>query len=134
MTKKQLHEQERQEAIARLKETLKPGDTVHTILRHVSRSGMMWHISVIHDMQDITYLVARALDEKRADNGGIKVGGCGMDMGFGLVYSLSCALYPAGFKCHGKGCNSKDHSNGAKVYTTPHLHKDGGYALRQRWL
>lgn len=36
------------EARKRLKEVLKPGDTVYTILRHVSRSGMTRHISLVH--------------------------------------------------------------------------------------
>ena len=31
---------ERDEARARLREILKPGDTVYTVLRHVSASGM----------------------------------------------------------------------------------------------
>src|SRR5712664_4764104 len=44
MTKKQ--SAERDEAIVRLRETLKPGDTVHTTLAHVSRSGMQREIGL----------------------------------------------------------------------------------------
>ena len=82
---------------------------VHTVLRHVSQSGMSRDISLktVEDGQirDITYTVAIALGEKPKDKNGqrvIRVNGCGMDMGFHLVYSLSSVLYPnedrAGYK------------------------------------
>ena len=68
---------------------------------------------------------------------GIRVRGAGMDMGFHLVYNLSATLFPDGFDCVGDGpgqlCRSNDHSNGDRDYT-PHRHKDGGYALKHRWL
>ena len=47
-----------------------------------------------------------------------------MDMGFALVYELSRELYPKGFKVAGVGRNGD---------TSGH-DKDGGYALKQRWL
>ena len=83
--------------------------TVYTVLRHVSQSGMSRDISLktVEDGQirDITYTVAIALGEKPKDKNGqrvIRVNGCGMDMGFHLVYSLSSVLYPnedrAGYK------------------------------------
>ena len=100
---------------------------------------------------DMSWAVARLLGwsfDRRND--GVKVNGCGMDMGFHLVYSLSYVLFPQGVGCIGAGCLSNDHSNGDRDYTphgngmTPHLrevivgadhwHRDGGYALRQRWL
>jgi hypothetical protein len=92
--------------------------------------------------------VARVLGEKLRD-GGLGVGGCGMDMGFHLVYSLSRALFPTGFGCIGrvtnaKGertawCNSNDHHNGDRDHTRhttrrKHWHRDGGYALVHRWM
>ncbi len=123
-------------ACAELRNLFPPGSTVHTILRHVSRSGMSRAISVVGaGSNDVTWLVARAMGEKIDPNhGGIKVGGCGMDMGFALVYSLSRTLYPGdSFQCCGEGCPSNDHSNGDRDYS-PHVHSDGGYALRQRWL
>lgn len=42
---------EKDEAAERLREILKPGDTVYCILRHVSRSGMQRRISLytLHD-------------------------------------------------------------------------------------
>ena len=132
----------RQEAIDRLREWIKPGDTLHTQLRHVSRSGMSRVIQVVKiscgsSEPEIFYLgynVAHAIgmpyDRERE---GVKVGGCGMDMGFHLVYELSHALFPDGFECVGQGCPSNDHSNGDRNHE-PHQHRDGGYAVRSRWL
>jgi len=144
MTKKEKDAQ-REEARASLRELLKPGDTVSTVLRRVSASGMSRSISPVicgeDGPTDLTWLVIRALDENfDRKNGGVKVGGCGMDMGFHLVYNLSSVLFPAGFSCIGDGggkwaarCPACDHSNGDRDYT-PHQHKDGGYALRQAWI
>ena len=96
----------KEEAIKRLKEEIKKGDTLWTQLNHVSQSGMMRHISVRQIKKDYpldwTRLVSIALDWKEAKNrfggyNGIKVGGCGMDMGFHLVYTLSSVLYDDGY-------------------------------------
>jgi len=143
---------EQAEAITRLKEWLKPGDTVHCILRHVSKSGMFRVIDLlkVNDPQNILGIgwnVAKALDMKYdRDREGIKVSGCGMDMGFSVVYDLSRTLYPNGHGCIGKSCPSNDHNNGDRDYTIDrkttlpsgekgrHYHKDGGYALKHRWL
>jgi hypothetical protein len=143
-TKQQLADQ--QAAIEQLREWLPPGSTVQTILRHVSRSGMVRDISAIATVDgepfDITYWVSRALIARIADGGGIRRGGCGMDMGFDLVYSLSRTLYRDGFYCIGEStdrdrtCPSNDHFNdrGVRNYSHFRHHSDGGYALRQRWL
>jgi hypothetical protein len=83
--------------------------TIYTVLRSVSSSGMTRHISlkVAHggDILDITYLAAQAMGDKLHDKHGhntLKVSGCGMDMGFHLVYSLSSVLFAgqerAGYK------------------------------------
>jgi len=121
MTK--IEKQERDEAVAKLREWIKPGDTVHTILRHVSRSGMQREIGIVllKDGADLhpNYLVAKALGERIGKRDGIVVGGCGMDMGFHVVYGLGRTLWPDGFGCIGKGCRSNDHSNGDRDYT-PH--------------
>ena len=79
---------------------------------------------------DITWYVANALGTTRDRYWGITRGGCGMDMGFDLIYSLSRTLYPNGFACIGEWCPSNDHSN--RDYGL--AHSDGGYALNQRWL
>lgn len=145
---------ERAEAVEKLRGMLRPGSTVRTILRHVSRSGMLRCVSPIIDGEDCSWLVARALG-LRVDQmkGGVRISGCGMDMGFHLIYELSSVLYRGGFGCIGAGCPSNDHSNGDNDYTPHadgcpkssaevgkdlpthrHHHKDGGYALRHRWL
>lgn len=141
-TKKQIKERERQEACERLRELLPVGSTVYCVLRHVSRSGMRREISFLVGgcegmqkgawIQDIDWLVCRALD-MHLGKAGIKVDGCGMDMGFHVVYSLSRVIYRDGFPCIGKGCPSNDHSNGDRNYE-PHAHSDPGYALGSRWV
>jgi hypothetical protein len=136
MTKQQKAEQ--QEAIAKLREWIKPGDTVYTILRNVSRSGMSREIGIVLMENGVdlhpNYLVAKALGERIGKRDGVIVGGCGMDMGFHLVYNLGRVLFPEGFECVGeKRCRANDHTNGDRNYK-PHQHRDGGYALNHRWL
>lgn len=143
----------KQEAIQHLQELLKPGDTVYTVLRHVSRSGMYRRLDlyIIRDDQPqrITYAVAKATgsryDEKHESLG---VSGCGMDMGFAVVYDLSRVMFPDGFGCIGERCPSNDHSNGDRDFTmdglprkdpegnetVAHWHRSGGYALRHKWM
>lgn len=121
---------ERAEAIAKLREWVKPGDKVYTILRQTSRSGMSRHISTLivdkasGDAFEISGYVAKAIERRRADDGGIVAQGCGMDMGFEVVYNLSRVLFPEGFKVEGRGRNGD----------TSGWDKDGGYALRHVWL
>jgi hypothetical protein len=163
--------QEQQEARERLLQWLKPGDTVYTILRHRSASGMSRRISpILLPTEPGGY--AHHLDRSvaillgiKGDNGeGCTMGGCGMDMGFALVYDLSQALWPDGFDCIGDGCPASDHTNarrarcvmcGADNPTEPTYfkgangrhpvcsqacaaatwhHNSGGYALKQEWL
>lgn len=133
------------EAIERLKVWIKPGDTVHTQLKSVSRSGMQRVIQIVKlvprddkpgevDVLYLGYNVAEALGMRYdRDREGVKIGGCGMDMGFALVYDLSRALFSNNFECIGEGCPANDHNNGDRDYT-PHKHSDGGYALSHRWL
>lgn len=133
---------ERDLAILSLREMFPPNSTVTVLLRHVSQSGMMRAISVLHNERDVSWLVSRATGFKfntRWD--GLTVTGCGMDMGFHLIYSLSRALYgtPGAYVCNGPSdgyetrCYSNDHSNGAP-YVAGAVHSDGGYALYSRWL
>lgn len=75
---------------------LKKGDTVYTVLRHVSRSGMLRRID-LYTFQDskkiyLTGYYAMMRGEKPPKDG-YKVGGCGMDMGFHLVHGLSYRLF-----------------------------------------
>jgi hypothetical protein len=111
-----------------LRDMLKPGQTVHCVLKHASRSGMRRHIQLLTtydgNIADITHAAAVVMDDRVADDGGIIINGCGMDMGFALVYSLGRCLFPDGFKVEGRGRNgdTSGHDN------------DGGYALRSHWL
>ena len=125
-------------ALDRIREIVKAGDTLHTILRHCSRSGMSRAISMVlingGDSFHLDRLASRALGYTRnKKHNGLTIGGCGMDMGFAMVYDLSRALFPNGFECTGERCPSNDHTNGDRDYT-PHNHKDGGYAISQCWL
>lgn len=117
-----------------LRKLLNSGDKVYCILRHVSSSGMSRVIDLViptpaegaYDgkagIRSIGWHAARAMgstwDDKRQ---GIKIGGCGMDMGFALVYNLGHAVWPEG--------TPEPHStrNGAPD-------SDGGYALKSVWL
>ena len=105
MTKK---ETEKKEAIEYIKKHIKKGDTLYTKIVKVSPSGMSRQITIL-DIKDDTpsywsYYVSKILGYKLKDNGAIFVKGCGMDMGFHVVYSLSQTLF------------------------------NGGYAIKQRWI
>lgn len=100
--------EQQNESKERLLGWIKPGDTVYTICDHVSRSGMMRHIRLvvplIGDDGKIHFIhpnhaAATLLEYSQAKggNGALKVGGCGMDMGFHLVYSLSSKLFGDGY-------------------------------------
>lgn len=94
----------------------KKGATVYQSVTHVARSGMSRSITnmviVENEPVKIDWAVARVLGEScDGKNGGVKVGGCGMDMGFHIVNYLSYAL-------HG-------HHN---------THPLAGYTLEHRWL
>ena len=143
MTKAKRAEQE--EAIARLRAWINPGDTIYTTLTHKSSSGMYRAITMRTIKPDptdrrgisigwLSYNVAEAgigrWDERHEAVG---VSGAGMDMGFHLVYELAYTLFPDGFDCVGVNCPSNEHSNGDTEYT-PHHHASGGYALRHEWL
>lgn len=104
---------DRAEAIEKLRSILLPGETLHTILRSVSQSGMSRVISVVKvtddgDIRVLDGLIESAGLYKRTPSSsrhdGLKVGGCGMDMGFAVVYDVSQAVF------------------------------NDGYALKQRWL
>lgn len=122
----------RQEYCAKeLRKILKPGQQVYCLLRDVSRSGMSRTISLYviergakgkpPGLRCIDSLAADCTGYRLADNRGIKVGGCGMDMGFQLVYSLGASVWPKGTpRPHGKRNGEPD--------------SEGGYALKHDWL
>ncbi len=115
-----------------------------TILRHVSQSGMMRHIDVYwlcgqdkpakwdqrrypRNRIYLSGLIAKICDRRRAKDGyALKVGGCGMDMGFHVVYNFSSVIFPDGFRYR----KNEGHRNGDPSKRD----KDGGYALTHEWL
>jgi len=132
----------RTEALKTLRGWLKPGQEVYTVCKHVSRSGMLRHIDVfaivdgkpqsLNRYVEALGLYNRAKDFKANNADSLRVSGCGMDMGFAVVYDLSSAVFKDAFRCVGKGCPSNDHCNGEAIKKGK-LHSDAGYALRQVW-
>jgi hypothetical protein len=144
MTKAEEKAAEQKAAVRELRKIVKPGDTLHTILRHVSRSGMSRSISVVKvdkrgGIRQLDYLVAIALDRKVDDHReGIKIGGAGMDMGFALVYEISAKLYgygnPRGYRCLGDRCPSNSHVNDRNAPSGKDVRHKDGYAISHRWM
>jgi hypothetical protein len=111
------------EALTNLRVWLKPGDTVYTILRHVSGSGTTRHITPVafigeggpDSLRYLTYNIHKVLGYTLTkDRDALVSRGCGMDMGYEIVYNLGRVLF--------SGVN-KGMVDG-----------DGGYALKHRWL
>lgn len=128
---------------AALLDHLKPGDTVYTILRDVSRSGMSRKISLLTFKDGrpvwLSYSASNVLGLRLNKNGSdsVTVGGCGMDMGFHLVYNLGRVLWPGGL-CDGsrnRKCKTKT-PHGPVLGSTDkhHTYTDSGYALKHQWL
>jgi len=88
-----------------LRGILQPGDSLYTIVRHVSKSGMSRHISVFRvnrkgEIESIDWLVAKAGIFNRVNtlnSDGLKVTGVGMDMGFHVVYTISSVVLNDGY-------------------------------------
>jgi hypothetical protein len=121
----------REQCRAELRKIVKPGAKVYCVLRSVSGSGMSRRISLFvvrpktkdrpAELSNIDGLTATVTGFTLSDNGGIVANGCGMDMGFHLVYSLGRAIWPNGTpKAHGSRNGEPD--------------RDGGYALKHEWL
>jgi hypothetical protein len=129
---------ERQKAIDQLREWIKPGDTVYTILDSVSRSGMSRQIRVVvpYTREDSTidhlhpnWSVAKAIGARLAKKGdGIVMGGCGMDMGFALVYELSQTLYG------GRNCVCYSwYLNGVRATAEQYRNRENGGRISDGW-
>ena len=74
--------------------------TLYTSLKHVSSSGMSRDMKVLAvvngQIVDVTWYVGKlnvGTIKERNGQRVIRVGGCGMDMGFHVVYSISSYLY-----------------------------------------
>lgn len=142
MSIKSQKEAARQSTIADLRLILKPGDTVTTTVTSVSTSGMSRTIMCQIVSPGWTYkdggLVANTDGKPRvinisnevaevtgltlAKNNDVRIGGCGMDMCFALVYDLGRTLFPDGFLL----ADGQYGRNGDKSG----FDRDGGYALR----
>jgi hypothetical protein len=101
MTTNTINKEDQGYAIERLTDHyLAPGDTVYTLVRHVSTSGMSRDISLFvaqgGEIVDVTYYAAHAIGWRLVERNGrraIRVQGAGMDMGFHTVYTLASVLY-----------------------------------------
>ena len=116
-SKKEVTEYNKVEAIAYLKTILTPGQIVYTVLKSVSSSGMSRKIDllIVNDgnIQNINFYVLQSEGSSTEKwEKGITANGCGMDMGFNLVYNLSYRLF--------NDPNNKE--------------TDAGYKLKQQWL
>ena len=106
LSKKAQKQQEKEEARAYILSLLEGEDrpTAYTIIRSVSSSGMSRQISVKvvkeNRLYDISFSVAKLLDYtliQKAHNA-VRVSGCGMDMGFHIISSLSRVLFGDDYK------------------------------------
>ena len=78
------------------------GTTIYAKVLHVARSGMHREIAfyVVHNGEIVeisawvAYVAGFAFNH---DHFAVKVGGCGMDMGFHVVYTLANRLYGEGY-------------------------------------
>ena len=118
LSKAKIKQAERDDARERLLSYyIKEGQTVYTSVKSVSSSGMSRTMSLYvvdgDRIQNITYYVAQVLDWPLVEKNGssvLRVGGCGMDMGFHTVYTL------------------------ARVLFSGSVEGDAGYILKQSWL
>jgi hypothetical protein len=84
------------------------GTTVYLVLEHVSNSGMRRFIKPyvferalpgesVSDRFIAGHVAALTGRKRPANRDGVQCDGCGMDMGFDLVYRLSMELYGDGY-------------------------------------
>ena len=84
----------------RLSKFVSKGDTIYAIIRSVAKSGMSRNIDfyVIKDNQPIYLSASIAITLGWPMKGDyVHVSGCGMDMAFHTVYSLSSRLFGDGY-------------------------------------
>lgn len=131
-------ETEKADARALLAKYCPPGTVVYTSLVKVARSGMSRQIALHvmdckhNEIRPITWAVSRLLGLGTNNGTGsawaVKVSGCGMDMGFHVVNSLSYALH--GHKSKGADAIAAS----GRPFTPRRGHYRAGYSLIQRWL
>mgnify|MGYP003150795274 CR=1 FL=1 len=100
---------DQKEAITKLKELLKPKDTVYCILTKLSNSGCYRHINFykFDNYKNrtikiwLSFLISNALKlPLKEKTNSVGIGGGGMDMGFHIVYELSHLLFNDGYKLY----------------------------------
>ena len=94
-----------------LRKDIKPGDTLHAIIRKVAPSGMSRNIDIYRFYVEDGKIQKHWLSPRVAAICGftfddkaecLRVSGCGMDMAYHVVYSLGRALFPDGFGVEGE--------------------------------
>lgn len=114
-TKKELQEQERQEAITQLRKYIDPTEGIVIIVRSVSASGMSRTMDVYtRDLSNyLNFSIAKATGlsmkkSRKIDNEALVIHGVGMDMRFWLADIITHAIYTdsekENLKGNGKGC------------------------------
>lgn len=166
----------RDEAVAWLRARIEVGAHLYTTVTHVAKSGMSRRIKVLmvvpdeggrgnHQIWNISGWVAEATNRKKHSNEmSVVVNGCGMDMGFELIYTLGRVMFPDGFCPSSIGIRPHDgkrvnvnigRGRSAGPMTKAEMEEmvkqgwkfeggrngdqsgwdnDGGYALNQRWI
>jgi len=104
-TKKDIEDSIKYKHSKELKKIIKQAKyLLYTKIMHVSSSGMLRVIQVIAMIKNRPWYISRSVqkvttyypwDDKKE---GLRVGGCGMDMGFSVIYNLSSELYKDGYK------------------------------------
>lgn len=110
--------QQKAEAMEYLKRNLAEGDTVFYIVKNVSNSGMYRHIDFytfkVKDVFEegesrvqkvwlsgaISKVLGYPLKQK---TNALGVSGCGMNMGFAVIYNLAEVLFDDGYKLNDEG-------------------------------
>lgn len=91
-------DEEQKKSFDTLKDWLTKSKKIYTKLVHVSNSGMFRLISVYlikeNEPYCLDYFIHNLGIEKRdSRREGLRVSGCGMDMGFHVVYNLMSAIF-----------------------------------------
>ena len=134
MTKKEKAEA-RQNSLEMLRRLCPPGTKVYCVLRHVSRSGMMRRIDLYTfskgddgqcEKTFLTGYASHVLGYSWNDDG-LRVDGCGMDMGHHVVMNLSYAI-------HGRdNVNVPKDKDGQPFKPSKDAYR-AGYSLVHEWM
>lgn len=103
---------------------------IYVAVHRVTSSGMTRYMSAYmvyqNQIVNLNYLIQRLGVARWNNDHELIMGGCGMDMGFALVYAFSHRLFPSGFRYRkGEWHRNNDPSS---------WDRDGGYALKKEWI